>query len=252
MCKNKLILFHKMEIIKPMKSINRKILFCINLLIILTVSGCGISIMSGAPTQTATIDLRLVDNSLFTDIPCQAPCWYGLVPGNSTEADSLNTFRELSFLDANRIEKHVASYFDPMVQKNVNAKLITVKCIIPKDHQCVGLIIVGDTLKTIVLFPNYPITFRDALDYLGSPDYVQVIPSLTPGCSLRLVWRERQIILSHTDPNSNTLCEKIRKGARIDPQLMIHSISYVMPTDISLSTIPEAGRDFLWPGFAEP
>lgn len=241
-----------MEIIKPMKLINRRIQFCINLLVILFTSGCGISITSEAPTQTATMDLRLVDNSLFTYVPCQAPCWYGLVPGKSTEADSMKTILRLSFLDPQSIEFHATSYFDPIAQKSVKAKLITVNCITPKEQQCVGLTLVDDNLKRIGQFPNYPVTLQYAVDYLSPPDYIQVIPSFTPGCELGFVWVDRKIILSHTDPNSNTLCEKIRKGARIDPQLMIHSISYVMPNDISLSTIPEAGRDFLWPGFAEP
>ena len=116
-----------------MKLRNKRIQFCISLLILLTSSGCGVSITQETPTQAATTDPGLVDDSLLTDIPCKAPCWYGLELGKSTEADVLTTLHELSFIDPNRIGDRAASYWDPKEQKNIVVKLITAKCIKPKD-----------------------------------------------------------------------------------------------------------------------
>lgn len=189
---------------------------------------------------------------LFADYPCEAPCWHGLEPGQSTENDVLVTLRSLTFIDAGSIRETAAGCWDATHGEEVEAKLIDAECTAWAGRRCLRLLLAGDNLKMIILFPGQSTTFQDAVAHLGKPDFVQLLRFRGPKCEIRLVWIHRQVIVEHTDPSSTTLCEEGRLGAKIDPNLAVHSVTFILPDDIQLTSIPESKRDFPWPGFAEP
>jgi|WetSurMetagenome_2_1015567.scaffolds.fasta_scaffold109610_2 hypothetical protein len=190
-----------------------------------------------------------VDQSWLTGQPCAAPCWQGLVPGKSSENEALKSLRSLSFIDPSKIQEHPSSYWDPNEQENIQAKLITAQCISPAYQICSSLLIAGGNLKSIILFPNQLISVRNIVDHLGEPDFIQILPSFTISCNFRLGWKEKQILANVNEQAQSPVCDDIRNGKRIDATLRINSIEYLIQDDIQLTSIPEPGRDFTWPGF---
>jgi hypothetical protein len=221
-------------------------------LVLLFVTSCEIPLLQSNLSQDSELNNRLVDNSFLDENPCQAPCWYDLELGKSTESEVRLTLRNLSFIDASNIEEHSSSYWDSTENMNVQAKLIAARCVNPTNQICASMIIAGGNLKSIILFPNQNISVSQVVDHLGDPDYFQLLPSFTMGCSVRLVWKQKQIIISLSSKMASSLCGELRDGKSIDPTLRINSIEYVIPDDIQLTSIPEDGRDYQWPGFSNP
>lgn len=202
---------------------------------------------------TPTLDSSFIDKSLLTNIPCEAPCWYELKLGESTEQDVLTVLQGLSFLDKNTIRESSVGYWDPIQSDNIPAKLISANCVQPQNRQCVGLTIANNNLKIIGLFPNYEITFDEALDHLGSPDYISanpVPPIHSPGCSIGLIWVDHQIVLDHTKKSEMELCDDVRSGKGINRSLLVHSIIYFLPEYIDLQVA--SSETYPWVGFTNP
>ena len=226
---------------------------CCLLFFLFLITSCDSFIVNVTSTPQATLETSLMDRSILTDSPCSAPCWYGLRLGKSTEADVLAILQSLSFVDPTTIQEQDVGYWDSSRRENIKAKLISVKCKEPAGHQCVGLTVANDTLRSIGLFPNYTITFQEIVDHLGSPDYVRV-GLIPPGntCKMSLIWVHRQIITDYSDHSSNKLCFEIRSGKAVEPTLIAQSITYVLPDDGYLASIPDPGYDYSWPGFIKP
>lgn len=201
---------------------------------------------------TPTPENSLMDRSIFTGIPCKAPCWYGLQVGISTESNVLNQLRKLSFIDTATIAESKTGYWEPKLQDILPAKLISASCKEPKDHQCVGLTLVDDTLKIISIFPNYEITFHSIVEILGVPDYFvsNLIPPIhSPGCSLSLIWSTRQIIIDYIDQSSVDLCNLVDSNKKIPANLTVNSIGYFAPDYIQFRI--NAAKAQNWNGFLE-
>jgi hypothetical protein len=191
-----------------------------------------------------------MDRSLLTGKPCQAPCWYGLELGKSTRAEVLATLQTLSFADPATIQEVAYGHWDLEIRKNLPATLIGIECRQP-HWQCAGLVVSNDKLVSIGLFPNYDLTLREVIDYLGAPDYVRTISESDPTiCKLMLWWTKRQIELERSVPNGEAFCKAVRAGERLDPNLTIQRIYYDLPQRFSI--IPMEGLDRPWPGFTEP
>lgn len=220
---------------------------------ILFISACRQNSSQVRPNQTPTLDSFLTDSSILTDIPCEAPCWYGLELNESTRGDVFTVLQGLTFISQNTVQETLVGYWDPIVEDNIPAKLISANCIQPEDRQCVGLTIADDRLKIIGLFPNYEIRFDELVNHLSAPDYVSInlIPPIhSPGCSVSLIWVEQRIIVDHTEKSDSTLCDDVHSGTGIKPFLSVNSITYFLPEYIELRI--ESSETYPWSGFAEP
>ena len=219
---------------------------CILILLVGVLAGCQTASLTPRPTLEAS----LMDRSLLTGKPCQAPCWYGLELGKSTRAEVLATLQTLSFADPATIQEIADGYWDLEIRKNLPATLIGIDCRQPQ-RQCAGLTVSDDVLVGIGLFPNYDLTLREVVDYLGAPDYVRaVINQDRTTCKIALWWIKRQIELERSVQNGQALCEAVKGGNRLDPNLTIQRIYYDLPQRFSI--IPMAGLDRPWPGFKGP
>ncbi|HSM72567.1 MAG TPA: hypothetical protein VK851_13570, partial [Anaerolineales bacterium] len=190
----------------------KPILIC---LIIMVVNVFLFGCTNTTPTPTATPSPEQMDKSMFTGIPCAAPCWYGLELNESTKEDVLTVLHKLTFISQNTIRETTVGYWDPILKENTQANLISANCAQPKDRQCIGLTIADDKLKIIGLFPNQEIRFESLVNQLGNPDYVtaNLIPPVhSPGCSVSLIWVNRQIVADHTEKSNDTLCDELRSG----------------------------------------
>ena len=212
------------------------------------------SCQAGIPMQispTPTLASSLMDTSLFTNVPCGAPCWFGLEPGKSTEEEVIAALQELSFIDPDTLDETSVGYWDPVKKEDIRAKLISANCVQPENRQCVGLTVANNSLRIIGLFPNYAITFEDLLNRLGTPDNViaNLIPPVhQPGCSVGLMWTEQQIVADHTE-KSTELCDDIYSGKRVNPSLLVHSITYFLPEYMEFMI--KSDNIYPWVGFVD-
>lgn len=47
----------------------------------------------------------LVDDSLFSDIPCAAPCWQGIVPGETSRSQAIQILEDSPYIQAESIQE---------------------------------------------------------------------------------------------------------------------------------------------------
>ncbi len=208
--------------------------------------------VSPAP-PTAMLEPSLMDQSILTDVPCAAPCWYKLELGKSTKSDALTTAQTLSFIDPEvfpETPEHYL-YLDGSKREYVDAFSIRLFCRQPKEAPCADLLFVNDTLKQIYVFLNHDLSFGEVAAHLGEPDYIRFVPNSAegPGCDIALVWRQRGIIVYHY---GGIRCDKAHKDQRVDKNVPVQLIMYMLPENYVLAVTPETGLDFPWAGFLEP
>ena len=224
--------------------------YAVGSFVFIMLAGFLVSCQSLSRTPTPTLDADRVDRSLLTDQPCPAPCWYGLELGKSTRADVLATLRTLSFADPDTIQENAVGYWDRFSHKSLAATVIGANYRSSRQ-QSAGLIVANDTLLSIGIFPNYPLSLAQVVDHLGPPDYVSAIMGLDrTTCYLELIWLNRQIVVGRTELNGQQLCDTLDSGKSLDPNLIVEEIHYELPQ--WFSEIPAPGRDHPWPGFTGP
>jgi hypothetical protein len=177
---------------------------------------------------------------------CTIPCWYGLLPGQTTMAESKVTLASLSFVATESFKVEPAYLFWRF------------------DDQASGQgRLYFDTmgrLKKIVLNPD-GVTLSEAVDSFGQPDYVwtRYLPGDSPTYALTLYYPSRGIAIEARDKPTNlggTHVESISKEMRVS------EIRLFTPTSIDneLSNIEDWSSENVeyirtnfqpWPGFGE-
>ncbi len=215
-------------------------------LVVLILTGCGT--WSGAAISIPTLDPSLVDSSVLTGVPCAAPCWYGLEVDRSTKADVLAVAPTLSFVDPRAFPEEASSYFDPMVKDAIPATTVRLSCRRSGAGTCASLVIAAGVLKGIYLSPPPSLTLGEAVDHLGAPEYVGVVYYGESGvqCHVSLLWKQRGIVVQ----SGQVRCQDVRGGLGVRSDLPVVQIAYRSLADFA--SIPEAGGDFPWSGFAKP
>ena len=187
------------------------------------------------------------DRSFITDHPCAAPCWYGLEPDKSSQAEVLATLQSLPFVDKTTIRESRANWGG-----DENAKTFHFDCIHPKEKNCGGAIISGGKLGELWLTVGYPLSLKMAVDKLGVPDYVEygLYHPDVGGSVVFLDWPERGIGVEVFNEKDDRLYRKIREGQGIPPEVQVTGLYYFEAGDFG-SEPPNALQRIEWPGFSE-
>jgi hypothetical protein len=200
------------------------------------------------------VDLKYVDLSPLSGVPCAAPCWHNLVVEKSTKEQTLVTLGTLGFIDQTSIKEITSRYWDPSYETHDSAlaTTITASCLEPKDMQCYEFDFVINVLKRIIIFPNYTITLQDTVDYFGNPTCVSLFQwgAECAGCGINFSWDNRQISVSVLDTrcgDGSDLCVSIRRGGEIPPDYVIQTIVYYPQAWMGHNS----QECFSLPGFAE-
>jgi hypothetical protein len=180
-----------------------------------------------------------MDKSLFTGIPCAAPCWRGLVIGKSSESDVRSTMPNLAFIDQDSVYYHrmlsMSTFEDPSVfGEGVE---ITANCINP-NKLCLTIQVVGNILTDISIVLNYQISVDGAIKYLGNPDYVGFdrAGGELIACQVYLVWSEKQLALKSKIfegiDASEKNCYPIYASGKVSSSLLVSEVRYMSPATI--------------------
>jgi len=234
---------------------SKRILSCWVVLILVT-GGCAPAGSKHPPNEpfSPIVDLKYVDLSPFSGVPCAAPCWHNLFVDKSTKDQTLVTLGTLGFIDQSSIKETLSSYWDPSYESHdaVSGIMISANCNEPEDLRCYEIDFVANILKRIIIFPNYTITLQDTVQYFGIPTCVSLFQwgAECAGCGIDFRWDDRQIsvdVLDQRCGDGSDLCVSIRHRGKIPPDYVIDTIVYYPPAWIghnSQECIP-------WPGFEE-
>ena len=232
------------------KTLSRRIIF---VFLLVSCAPAGSKYPPNEPFSPI-VDLKYIDLSPFSGIPCAAPCWHNLFVDKSTKEQTLVTLGTLKFVDQFSIKETLGGYWDPSYETydSISATTINVNCQEPKDMSCYKLDFVGNILKRLFIFPNYTITLKDTVDYFGVPTEVSLYHwgAECAGCGISFSWDDRQISVSVLDTRCSdgaALCTTIRHGGKIPPDYVVDQITYYSQAWIGYSS-PES---FPWPGFEE-
>jgi hypothetical protein len=133
---------------------------------------------------TVRMNRDLVDQSFVTNAPCEAPCWYTLNLGISTESDVRKTLEQLPFVDQDSILERDSAW----INEN-DAKRIFYDCSYLKDEMCGGFILSEGILKQIYTRVDYPLTFETVVEKIGPPNFYNMIHGIEfQNCTINLFW----------------------------------------------------------------
>jgi hypothetical protein len=163
------------------------------------------------------------------------------------------TAQTLSFIDPEEFPEipYRYLYVSGSEQKYVDATSVTLQCRQPEKQGCAILLFVNDSVKEILLFPNYALSLNQLVTHLGEPEYIQFSPKSAESlfCGIGVVWKQRGIGAGFND---GIRCQQAHKDQRVDRDLQVRTMSYVLPENYARESVPQAGRDFPWAGFTEP
>jgi hypothetical protein len=227
-------------------------------LALIAMAGVGCNVSSRGTQASATLQPEFTDRSILSDVPCPAPCWYGLHLDETGKTEALNQVQGLSFVDPTILTETAIHYalLEDSIQRSVVGSSIRIMCKSPKGWTCATLVFVDDVLVQVVLLPNYQLTFGQLVAHLGDPDYLQIVPDSSHGplCDLALIWRQKGVraaFISGSDDSTESRCTEVREVLQVEDWLPAHQIMYMLPDNIALASIPESGRDFVWSGFVD-
>ena len=191
---------------------------------------------SGAvKTTTDTVDMSFINSE-----SCAPPCWYGLEIDKSTKADVLAILDQLAFVVHDGYREHGTVW-----NNNDNASEIQFSCV--SLDNCGGAIIYDDKLKILWLRVGYDLTYKDTVDRLGAPDFIDYEFRIQGGCRVNLWWVERGIVIETVDGNSIDECKNLSQGKGLTPHRLVDLITYYSKE--GNITPGDCCKRIDWPGF---
>lgn len=195
--------------------------------------------------NSCSTDSALVDRSFLTGESCAAPCWYGLEIDKSTKADLLAKLDQLAFVEHNTYKEYGAAWMNDQ-----NATEIVFHCLNRPDAVCGDALISNDILKKLWLSVGYELSFAQAVEKLGPPDFLEYEEySMSGVCTIDLLWAKRGIEIDTSEHGSEG-CQSIANGNGVSPKKLVANIVY-----FSKEAFGEPGtccKRIPWPGFAKP
>jgi hypothetical protein len=201
------------------------------------------------------IPISFQDRSWLDGVPCSPPCWYGLVPGQSSESDVIAVLTDLDFIEIKSIHTAAAQFFDTSLEEYVPAVYIEVALKMKmKDRGTINFLIADDSLKRIGESLNYDISLQEVVDAIGEPDSITSIeqPQIRgkPFCEIEIFWIEEQMSVLYAYSEKDTwveYCEEILEGGLVNPSETVLSIRL---WDISSKfDLIRPNEIVPWPGF---
>jgi hypothetical protein len=186
-----------------------------------------------------------IDTSFLTGESCTTPCWHGLVVNKSTKEDVISTLNSLPFVEHNNYRELTTTWID-----NKPATHIQFYCASDHTTECGWAILSDNTLRGIWTVLEYDLTLKDAVNRLGSPEYIEYQwPSMSGKCSISVLWNTHGTVAEIYDDSSYNECESIIDGNKISPNIVIDSIGYF--SFEGLNSLGDCCKRINWTGFKD-
>lgn len=128
----------------------------------LLLSACKTNRSLSSPDAVSGELEELVDKSLLTGEPCAPPCWYGIIPGKTSETDALGIVNGLEFINRDTI----------MVHEGVRGGTVSWQTVFDEDSSLVEGLSFDESgvVYQIGMILRYPMTLQGVIDVIGDPD----------------------------------------------------------------------------------
>jgi hypothetical protein len=216
------------------------------------------------PTLTPTVPLPQprfsaapTDRSFITDEPCAAPCWYGLVPGESTKSELDHVLAELPFVNQATVHEFPTEF------ANEPATEVYFQCH-KRDEWCGSIIIHDGTVQEIMVSVRYKLTFGEVVEKLGPPDHVWASDwgAESTGYKIDLYYVQRGIIVGRLKTRADRYINWSDGSVMLAQEMQATSLSYFPPAPslrddfASLGKSPDEIEHLMkgippWPGWGE-
>jgi hypothetical protein len=205
---------------KPIR-IKQRNLIKLTLFCVFVVS-CSISEFSPGRDEPKFPEDERVDRSFITKQPCEAPCWYGLTLGVSTDDDIRAKLLQLAFVDQ-------ATLFEqPMGSDGSDLLGFYFDCVYYNPPGSCGVLEVENgKLSKIMMAVQYLLSLQMVIDQLGTPIYYTANPSPNEDiCVLEIFWPEKNIIVTADDSPRKRLCTSTG-NEQINMDMQIKQLIYI-------------------------
>jgi hypothetical protein len=157
--------------------------------------------------------------------------------------------RDLTFLDSEQSTETPTYYRPSRHPDEVPAILLRIPCREPAGVPCVGFLQVDGGLVQIGLWPNYPVTFEDAIDAIGQPDFAALYPvgaESVDMCDIALYWRDPHLVAYHRNFEGLELCSlALQDMLRVPYGLQVHEVFIADTGDF------EGAPSWQWGGYLD-
>jgi hypothetical protein len=204
------------------------------------LAGCGMLEPQKEP--------EIADRSFISGEPCEPPCWYGLIPGESTEDQLDDVLSTLPFVEKDSIRKweHVSKGII------VDGNEVDYNCMVANGGICGYIIVANGVIQVISHKIIYELPLETVIEKLGQPDYVIYTP-YSPhgdGCEINLDWLDRGIIARLVEPRKKQSCIDLAEGRALDSDMLVTGLIY----QSKAAQVPDRCGKLPcvpWPGFLE-
>ena len=198
----------------------------------------AIPLLFGCADIASTPSSEQKDESPFTGIPCEAPCWQELTVGVSSYKDVLKKLPNLTFIRQDTIQ-----IYRDIIMSGPNPSISGIGVIFVADckypqMQCLKVSVVDDILTEIEISLNYEMQVSETIEYLGAPDSVgySMLGAEDIICEVLLVWDEKQLILASQEftggKTTEKYCGMVRDTGMTTSSLAIAKVRYLSPLGI--------------------
>jgi hypothetical protein len=160
-------------------------------------------------------ELQEMDVEIGISESCLPPCWYGLIPYESTTDEVRATLSELEIVEAQSIEYSYSEDGDKVIVQYKSALV---------DSSLYGgrLEIIDGILNQIEIVVEYELSVQELLDVLGEPDFYEIVPygGESTDVVVRLLWLDNGLLVS---------LPEFPPGTRIGPDMLVKRMVYSKP-----------------------
>jgi len=177
--------------------------------------------ISGCATKRLILEPDIKDGGLLTEVPCGPPCFYGIIPGDSSLEESKSALVKYGMINSCTIGKN--GLYSIICGNN------TLQIGFTKDY---------DYLSVIFFYLEPGIPIEDVISKYGEPEFVMQIHGGTPehqNSSLDIYYPEYSMILTTSNQEGTEFY--------LGPTTLIESVAY------SVESLKNDNNKQYWSGY---
>jgi hypothetical protein len=161
----------------------------------------------------------LQSEHIVLDNPCASPCWYGIIPGQTSHDEALAILRQQSFVDQETIHIDLAG--------NISWRQVGVST----GDVTGGILFADGTVESINLrYFEPPLSIQQLLDLMGPPQAAETA-YIFPGVDRignMMIWPEQGL---RAELELVEYEEAVARGQIVLPETRVMLIEYIIPVE---------------------
>ena len=175
-------------------------------------------IFSSCHSQTS---IKIVNDA------CEPPCWQNIIPGSSSTEQTLQNLQRLSGIEPSSIEVRDQPYkiFNKIIYTAVS------------DEQKISIFLIDDTVASIEFSGDFQISFGEAVEQFGEPQFIIITKTLGPGglwassihTYVSIVYPEKGIMFEYDEYDQPRSLK-----SKINPEIKLNKVAFFNPNQFEI------------------